>query len=73
MAIYNKNKKSYQRLQPVVKRLKRRRRHAFTVTYNLSEASNPLVLVKYYRPKQAPNLPCGQNLPVSILTRGKSH
>ena len=55
---------TYQRFQPVVKR---RRRHAFTGTYNLSAASNPRVLVEYYRPKQAPNLPLGQNLPVSIL------
>ena len=47
---------------------KRRRQRAFTGTYNLSEASNPLVLVEYYRPKQAPNLLFGQNLPVSILT-----
>ena len=35
--------------------------------YNLSAASNPRVLVENYRPKQAPNLPFGQNLPVSIL------
>ena len=70
MAIYNKNQATVsqdlvQRFQPVVKR---RRQHTFTGTYNLSEASNPLVLVEYYRPKQAPNLLFGQNLPVSILT-----
>ena len=71
MVIYNKNQatvsqkhtKDFSRL-PV----KRRRRHAFTGTYNLSAASNPRVLVENYRPKQAPNLPFGQNLPVSILT-----
>ena len=46
-----------------------RRQHAFMGTYNLSAASNPRVLVENYRPKQAPNLPFGQNLQlVSILT-----
>ena len=69
MAIYKKIKlplvKTYQRFQLVVKR---RRRHAFTGTYNLSAASIPRVLVEYYRPKQAPNLLFVQNLPVSILT-----
>ena len=35
---------------------------------NFSAASNQRVLVEYYRPKQAPNLRFGQNLPVSILT-----
>ena len=35
---------------------------------NLSAASNPRVLVENYGPKQAPNLPFGQNLPLCILT-----
>ena len=71
MVIYKKNQatvsQNIKRLEPVVKR----RRRAFTGTYNLSAASNPRVLVEYYRPKQAPNLPL--NLPVSILTLGKSN
>ena len=70
MAIYDKNQATVsqnlvQRFQPVVKR---RRTTYFHANINLSEASNPLVLVEYYRPKQAPNLLFDQNLPVSILT-----
>ena len=70
MAIYKKNQATVSQNHTNLSRLsvKRRRRHAFTGTYNLSAASNPRVLVENYRPKQAPNLPCGQNLPLSILT-----
>ena len=74
MAIYKKIKlpldlvKNIPKISAGCHFVKRRRRHAFTGTYILSAASNPTVLVEYYRPKQAPNLPFGQNFPVSILT-----
>ena len=69
MVIYKKNQATVsQKHTKDWSRLSNEDDDVLSQEHNLSAASNPRVLVEYYRIKQAPNLPFGQNLPVSILT-----
>ena len=68
MAIYNKNQATVcQKHTKDFSWLSNEDDDMLSREHNLSAASNPRVLVEYFRPKQAPNLPFGQNLPVFIL------
>ena len=69
MAIYKKNQTTIsQKHTKDFSRLSNEDDDMLSPEHIMSAASNPRVLLENYRPKQAPNLPFGQNLPVSIST-----